>query len=77
MTTYDDNYDEVLGVLVHMFTKAATMSPAHSKRSSHQKESSGDSAKTLLSVNEGLRPVDENLEDLEMVMAGEDLEMAD
>ncbi|KAJ6185487.1 hypothetical protein N7519_006788, partial [Penicillium mononematosum] len=31
-TTRDGNYDEILGVLVRMFTKAAMMSPTHSKQ---------------------------------------------
>ncbi|KAF3013386.1 hypothetical protein E8E15_004461 [Penicillium rubens] len=52
ITTRDGNYDEVLGVLVHMFTKAAVMSPAHSKEPPRQQQSSGESAATKLSVQE-------------------------
>ncbi|KAJ5502192.1 hypothetical protein N7463_005066 [Penicillium fimorum] len=52
MTTRDGNYDEVLGVLVHMFTKAAVMSHAHSNQPSRMQEGSGESAMTRLSVHE-------------------------
>ncbi|KAJ5257379.1 hypothetical protein N7524_008935 [Penicillium chrysogenum] len=52
ITTRDGNYDEVLGVLVHMFTKAAVMSSTHSNQPSRQQQSSGESAATTLSVKE-------------------------
>ncbi|OQE24821.1 hypothetical protein PENFLA_c009G02054 [Penicillium flavigenum] len=49
-TTRDGNYDEIIGVLVHMFTKAAVMSPTHSK--SHPESSKPRTSLHKLSVQE-------------------------
>ncbi|KAJ5782164.1 hypothetical protein N7457_003938 [Penicillium paradoxum] len=52
MYTRDGNYDQILGLLVHIFTKAAAMSLAHSKQPSRKQEGAGDSAMTRLSIQE-------------------------
>ncbi|KAJ5967199.1 hypothetical protein N7501_003447 [Penicillium viridicatum] len=52
ITTRHGNYQEVVGILVHMFRTAATMSPAQSEGTSLQTHSKEASAESYMGFDE-------------------------